>query len=152
MALCLAFAPTAANAHADEHGETSFGRAGNPARADRTVVVEARNMAFSVKTIRVREDETVRFVIKNRDHVVHDFTIGPPDVQADHRREMREMMEAHHGGEMKHDDPNAVIVGPGETAELVWHFEEAGNVEFACNVPGHYAAGMHGAFRFAHGH
>lgn len=49
-----------------------------------------------------------------------------------------------HGGEMKHDDPNSVLVEPGKTAELTWTFAKATDLEFACNVPGHYQAGMVG--------
>ena len=45
---------------------------------------------------------------------------------------------------MKHDDPNSVLVEPGKTAELTWTFTRADNLEFACNVPGHYQAGMVG--------
>ncbi len=53
-----------------------------------------------------------------------------------------------HGAMMPHDDPNAVMVHPGETKELIWTFAEAENVEFGCNVPGHYEAGMKGTFNF----
>jgi len=47
-------------------------------------------------------------------------------------------------GGMKHDDPNSVLVEPGKTAELTWTFSKAGALEFACNIPGHYQAGMVG--------
>jgi uncharacterized cupredoxin-like copper-binding protein len=46
-----------------------------------------------------------------------------------------------------HDDPNSVLVEPGKTEELVWKFSQATNLEFACNVPGHYDAGMVGETR-----
>ncbi|VVO23795.1 plastocyanin/azurin family copper-binding protein [Pseudomonas fluorescens] len=49
-----------------------------------------------------------------------------------------------HGSSMQHDDPNSVLVEPGKTAELTWTFSKAGNLEFACNIPGHYQAGMVG--------
>ncbi|MNL78605.1 hypothetical protein D3C87_2050360 [compost metagenome] len=45
---------------------------------------------------------------------------------------------------MKHDDPNSVLVEPGKTAELTWIFTKATRLEFACNIPGHYQAGMVG--------
>lgn len=45
---------------------------------------------------------------------------------------------------MEHDDANSVLVEPGATAELVWQFSKANNLEFACNVPGHYQSGMLG--------
>jgi len=45
---------------------------------------------------------------------------------------------------MKHDDPNSVLLEPGETKELVWTFPKEATLEFACNIPGHYQAGMVG--------
>lgn len=51
-------------------------------------------------------------------------------------------------GMMKHDDPNSVLVGPGEKKELVWKFTQETQLEFACNVPGHYEAGMVGKVEF----
>ncbi|MFD0388022.1 cupredoxin domain-containing protein [Tistrella bauzanensis] len=50
--------------------------------------------------------------------------------------------------DMKHDDPNSVLVAPGGTAELVWQFAKADALEFACNVPGHYESGMIGPIGF----
>ena len=44
----------------------------------------------------------------------------------------------------QHDDPNAIVVKPGETKELTWRFTRAGKLEFDCNVPGHYEADMAG--------
>ena len=49
---------------------------------------------------------------------------------------------------MMHDDANAVLVEPGATAELIWTFTNAADLEFACNIPGHYQAGMYGRVTF----
>jgi uncharacterized cupredoxin-like copper-binding protein len=40
----------------------------------------------------------------------------------------------------------AAKVVVGKSAEVVWTFPAEGALEFACNVPGHYAAGMAGDF------
>ena len=42
------------------------------------------------------------------------------------------------------DDPNTVMLEPGQSAELTWTFAQATGLEFACNIPGHYQAGMVG--------
>jgi uncharacterized cupredoxin-like copper-binding protein len=34
------------------------------------------------------------------------------------------------------------------SGELIWRFTRAMTLEFACNVPGHYEAGMVGQVRF----
>ena len=52
------------------------------------------------------------------------------------------------GKTMKHDDPNSVLLEPGQSKEVVWKFTEKGDIEFACNVPGHYQAGMYGDVNF----
>jgi uncharacterized cupredoxin-like copper-binding protein len=92
-------------------------------------------------------------------------------MHADHQKEMammmehgmltptginQEMMKMDHsqmpgmqGHSMKHDDPNSVLIGPGETKELVWKFTKTGALEFACNIPGHYESGMVGKIQFA---
>jgi uncharacterized cupredoxin-like copper-binding protein len=43
-----------------------------------------------------------------------------------------------------------VLVEPGKTKELTWTFTEATDLEFACNIPGHYESGMVGDIRFEH--
>ena len=88
-------------------------------------------------------------------------------MHAEHQKEMLEMMESgmltatgintdmskmdHSkmgGGSMKHDDPNSVLVEPGKTEELTWTFTQATELEFACNIPGHYESGMVGDIKF----
>jgi len=38
------------------------------------------------------------------------------------------------------------MVEPGATAELLWTFGDDTNIQFGCNVPGHFEAGMVGKF------
>ncbi len=52
------------------------------------------------------------------------------------------------GMPMRHDDPNNVMLAPGESKELVWKFTKAMEIEFACNMPGHYESGMMGRIDF----
>jgi uncharacterized cupredoxin-like copper-binding protein len=136
-------------------GHTAFGHPGDASEVARTIQLEANDdMRFQVSSIDVKDGETIRFIVRNVGETDHDFTIGTPDVQAAHQQEMMKMMEAGtshdnmHGAIVPHDDPNAVMVHPGETKELIWTFTKADNVEFGCNVPGHYEAGMKGMFNF----
>ena len=34
------------------------------------------------------------------------------------------------------------MIAPNEKGDLVWKFDNAMNIEIACNVPGHYQIGM----------
>lgn len=123
-----------------------------------------------LERLEVKRGETVRFVVVNEGVLLHEFNIGEPQAHAAHQKEMQTMLEhgmitplkvvpekmamdhGDGGHAMAHDDPNAVLLAAGESGEIVWTFETDGEVElaekleFACNIPGHYAAGMVGAF------
>jgi uncharacterized cupredoxin-like copper-binding protein len=128
--------------HGTRHERFSFGEPGNPAKIDRIVNITMGDMRFEPATVAARVDETIRFVIANKSRIDHDFTIGDVATQTKHRAEMAEMMQK---GEMhRHNDPNAVMVGPGQQRQLIWKFTRAGSFEFDCNLPGHFEAGMRG--------
>ena len=43
---------------------------------------------------------------------------------------------------MGHSHSNSVLLEPGKKGELIWKFTSNIELEAACNVPGHYEAGM----------
>lgn len=50
------------------------------------------------------------------------------------------MAGGEHGGSMP-----SVTIAPGDTAELLWTApQNVDGLEYACNIPGHYEAGMSG--------
>lgn len=118
----------------------SFGHPGVAAKVDRTVKITALDtMRFVPATVRVKPGETVRFVVTDEGHLVHEFILGDRREQAEHEREMQRM-----GGMAMPDEANGVTLQPGQTKTLIWTFGKAGVVEYACHEPGHYAAGMVG--------
>jgi uncharacterized cupredoxin-like copper-binding protein len=145
-----------------DHGHApAFGTPGDAAKADRTVEVILTDNRFSIPTLTVKEGETVRFVIHNKGSLAHEFNIGTATMHAEHQKEMLKMFEQGmmaatsinhdmmHGedSQMKHDDPNSVLLEPGKSGELTWIFKQAEALEFACNVPGHYQSGMVGKIK-----
>jgi len=46
--------------------------------------------------------------------------------------------------DMEHGEPCMAHVGPGQQGEIIWRFNQAGEFDFACLIPGHYQAGMKG--------
>ncbi|WP_369600348.1 cupredoxin family protein [Hahella sp. SMD15-11] len=130
------------DSHHDEHSETfRSGRPGKVEEVDRVIHVTASDkMRFDPPDFRVRPGETIRFVVKNEGRIDHEFVVGTRDEHQEHRKEMREQMGM---GPMEHEDPNAITVPPGQTRELIWTFSEAEDIQAACNLPGHYEAGMH---------
>jgi uncharacterized cupredoxin-like copper-binding protein len=137
----------------------AFGHAAPASLATRTIELTLGDMYFEPKAVEVKAGETVRFVLVNKGQLLHEFNLGDAAMHAHHQQEMLKMvqsgmltptgmqhMDSGHGDMpgMKHDDPNSVFVEPGKTAELTWTFAKAANLEFACNIPGHYQAGMVG--------
>jgi uncharacterized cupredoxin-like copper-binding protein len=130
------------------------GAPGKAADATRTVTVIARDTEFSPARISVKAGETVRLVVRNEGKLVHELTIGTKSMQLEHQSEMLAMAVSGALGVDKidrakignHDHGNNVLLEPGETGEVVWTFAKAADLEFGCNVPGHYDQGMKGAF------
>ncbi|TNF79802.1 copper-binding protein [Pseudomonas sp. ICMP22404] len=140
-----------------------FGQPAPAAKASRTIDVVMGDMTFDQRTLDVKAGETVRFVLINKGQLLHEFNLGDAAMHAEHQQEMLKMQQSgqlmptgmghgsmYHGSMdhdmagMNHDDPNSVLVEPGKTAELTWTFSKATRLEFACNIPGHYQAGMKG--------
>lgn len=155
----------AAGSHGGGHGSAAIGEPGKADEVNRTVEVSMLDIYFEPESIEITRGETVRFVIVNDGEFVHEFNIGTADMHAEHQEEMmmmmdhgvleadkinreRMQMDMGDGQTMAHDDPNSVLLEPGETAEVIWKFADPVELEFACNVPGHYESGMAGNFEF----
>ncbi|MCU6500358.1 cupredoxin family protein [Rugamonas sp. A1-17] len=124
---------------AHDHGAPPVGKPGDPAQATRTVVVDMNDtMRFSPSTITVKQGEVVRFVVKNSGKLKHEIVIGSASELKEHAQMMAKFPE------MEHAEANQVTLAPGMSGHLVWQFDSAGKVEFACLQPGHFEAGMKG--------
>lgn len=117
----------------------TFGHPGKAAQVDRTIKITALDIRFDKTRLHVRAGETVRFIVINKGQLAHEFIIGDAQEQAEHEQEMQKMP----GMDMP-NEPNGVMLKPGQTKSLIWTFDQGGEVEFACHVPGHFAAGMIG--------
>ena len=139
-----------ASAHGPGHA-MSGGKPGDTAKATRTIEIVATDNAFSLKSLQARDGETIRFVIRNDGFEAHEFLIGTKREHADHLKMMREIIaQQKRGGRatpMPHHD-NGVFVHPGETASFVWTFARTADLQFACDIPGHYEDGMYGPVGF----
>jgi uncharacterized cupredoxin-like copper-binding protein len=148
--LNLAFFPLFAAAsamasgnHAGAHHEESsaIGQAGKAAEVTRSVAVEMTDeMRFIPSSIAVKQGETVRITVSNSGVLKHEMVLGTEAELKEHYEAMKKFPE------MEHDDANQVTVMPGKSQEMIWKFTRAGKINFACLQPGHYDAGMKGAF------
>jgi len=132
------------------HEEFSFGGPGEASMVTRTITVTMEDNLFDLEEIAVKEGETVRFVLVNKDDADHEFTLGTPEMQVEHRAEMMKMMDSGMNMDMDHGDANALSVPGGETGEMIWTFGGPATIEFACNIPGHWEGGMGGKLIIGH--
>ncbi|HEY9572058.1 MAG TPA: cupredoxin family protein [Pusillimonas sp.] len=121
------------------HASSPTGQPGDPAKVTRTIELTMDDtMRFTPSDIQVNAGETVRFFIRNTGKIPHEMVIGSiADLKA-HAAEMRKMPD------MQHVEPNMITLAPGKIGGLVWQFDQAGTVDFACLIPGHMEAGMVG--------
>ena len=142
LAFSMSVSAFAAGTHGGGHGHgASIGEPGKASEASRTITVEMHDNYYEPEEIRVKPGETVRFVVQNKGNLVHEFNIGTPGMHEAHQKEMRMMVEhgVIQGNKLNHDMMNM---------DMVWTFANQGNIEFACNVPGHYQSGMYGDVNF----
>ncbi|MBL4869139.1 MAG: cupredoxin family protein [Pseudomonadales bacterium] len=129
-------------AHDEEHQHDSGGSpvgepglAGQATKIVHVITLDTMRYEFSPQPD-IRAGDIVKFIVTNQGKIPHEFSIGDENEQKAHAKMMREMPN------MVHEDGNTVTVKPGETNELTWKFKAGSEVVFACNIPGHYEAGM----------
>ena len=149
-AVCSMLVAGFVQAHGDKHPapakidyskaeQMPFGVAADPKKAARTMRIEmADTMRFTPAEVRVKQGDTVRFVVTNKGKVMHELVLGTMDELKKHA----EMMKKHPG--MEHDEPHMAHVAPSKTGEMGWRFTQAGTFYYGCLIPGHFEAGMIG--------
>jgi len=169
--LAVVLSAAVATAHAaGSHGHgknAATGQPGDPAKASRTIEVQMFDNYYEPESLSIKEGETVRFIVHNKGALVHEFNIATAEMHVAHQPEMMMMVE--HGvlkgdridhdaakamqasmGHGMHEEPNSVLLEPGKSGEIVWTFPKHAELQFACNVPGHYDAGMQGDIKLTH--
>jgi uncharacterized cupredoxin-like copper-binding protein len=144
-AIGATFAVLETSDRASAHSDDAFaaGKPGDPKKPFRVVEIQMREgdgtMSYVPGRIEIKKGEQIKFVLKNAGALDHEFLLDSVEHNAKHKIVMQK------NPEMEHDDPNGKRLKPGETAEILWRFSKAGTFEFACLIPGHYEAGMHGS-------
>jgi uncharacterized cupredoxin-like copper-binding protein len=120
----------------------SAGQPGNPKKPARVVKISmqelGKKMLYEPPRIVVHKGEQIRFVLFNDGIENHEFVLATVKKNRAHAKEMKK------NPHMAHHDPNAVTLSPFNSGELLWKFTKTGTFEYACLIPGHREAGMHG--------
>jgi uncharacterized cupredoxin-like copper-binding protein len=140
-ALSVLFVLFQASAH-EGHEHFSAGEAGDPKKTSRTVKItmleDGKRMRFEPDIVEIRLGEQIRFAVYNDGSWDHEFMLATKAENRKHAEFMKKFPE------MEHDDPNAVRLSPLNSGEILWKFTKRGEFEYACLIPGHLEAGMHG--------
>ena len=95
-------------------------------------------MIFKPNQLSFKADQTIKIKLINKGELEHEFVMDTIAAIVKHKAMMED------SSDMNHSDPNSLRLGPNEKGEILWTFSNAGTFEFACLIPGHYEAGMHG--------
>ena len=137
----------------------AIGEKGNEENVDRVIKVSMYDNYYQPNIFKVKKNETIKFILENKGELVHEFNIATKKMHLKHQQEMMMMIEneillvdkidkkkqkemAKKNPSMAHSHSNSVLLSPGEKTELIWKFSNSIDIEAACNVPGHYEAGM----------
>ena len=136
-----------------------IGVKGNESSVDRVIKVTMYDNYYEPNLIKVKKNETIKFLVQNKGELVHEFNIATKEMHLKHQPEMMKMVEneillvdkidkqkmkemSKKNPAMAHSHSNSVLLSPGEIGELIWKFSNSVDIEAACNVPGHYDVGM----------
>jgi uncharacterized cupredoxin-like copper-binding protein len=109
--------------------------------ASRTIEIEMAEWEFSNKSITVKPGEIIRFVVRNKGNMPHEFMfMQDAAMQAvDYRLERADW------NLLEHEAPfEQAIVLPGDSFEVVLKIEQAGMWMYMCMFPYHMQFGMMG--------
>ncbi len=136
-----------------------IGEKGQIEDVTKVITVKMFDNYYEPNEINVKKGETVKFLVKNMGELVHELNIATKEMHLNHQIEMAKMVEheillankidkskmkemAKKDHAMAHKHANSVLLEPNDSGEIIWKFNTSAKLEIACNVPGHYEAGM----------
>ena len=136
-----------------------IGSKGKENEVSRIIKVVMYDNYYEPNSFQIKAGETIKFEVENAGKLVHEFNIANKMMHIKHQPEMSKMAEngillpfsidkekmkkmAKTDKSMGHSHSNSVLLEPKQKGEIIWKFINAVNIEIACNVPGHYQAGM----------
>ena len=144
-------------AYADKN--MKIGSVGDAKEVTRIIKVVMYDNRYEPNLFKIKAGETIKFEIENAGDLVHEFNIANKMMHLKHQPEMERMVEneilladsidkkkmeqtSKIDKTMAHSHNNSILLEPKQKGNIIWKFDNAVNIEIACNVPGHYQAGM----------
>ena len=137
----------------------AIGTKGKEKNVNRVIKVSMYDNYYQPNKFKVKNNETIKFLIENKGELVHEFNIATKEMHLKHQPEMMKMVEneillpdridkqkmmeiSKKDHSMAHKHSNSVLLEPNEDGEIIWKFNTEAKLEAACNIPGHYETGM----------
>ena len=156
VALLILFFHCSAS-YADKNMKIGF--KGKESDINRVIKVKMYDNYYEPNSFQIKAGETIKFEVENLGELVHEFNIANKMMHIKHQPEMQRMVEneilladsidrvkmkkmAKMDKAMGHSHSNSVLLEPKQKGNIIWKFDNAVNIEIACNVPGHYQVGM----------
>ena len=155
--IILVFFVLSSFAYADKN--MKIGSVGDAKDVTRIIKVVMYDNRYEPNLFKIKAGETIKFEIENAGDLVHEFNIANKMMHLKHQPEMERMVEneilladsidkkkmeqmSKIDKTMAHSHNNSILLEPKQKGNIIWKFDNAVNIEIACNVPGHYQAGM----------
>ena len=155
--IILVFFVLSSFAYADKN--MKIGSVGDAKEVTRIIKVVMYDNRYEPNLFKIKAGETIKFEIENAGDLVHEFNIANKMMHLKHQPEMEKMVEneilladsidkkkmeqmSKIDKTMAHSHNNSILLEPKQKGNIIWKFDNAVNIEIACNVPGHYQAGM----------
>jgi len=136
-----------------------IGEKGDPDEVSKVIVVKMYDNYYEPNKFEIKKNQTIKFIVYNYGELVHEFNIATKVMHLKHQPEMMKMVEneillvdkidkkkmkelAKKDHSLSHSHSNSVLLEPDQSGEIIWKFNTNTDIEIACNVPGHYEAGM----------
>ena len=147
------------NSFAYANKNMKIGSKGNLNDVNRVIKVVMYDNYYEPSSFKIKAGETIKFELVNAGELVHEFNIANKMMHMKHQPQMEKMVEneilfadsidknkmkkmAKIDKSMGHSHSNSVLLEPKQKGDIIWKFDNAVNIEIACNVPGHYQVGM----------
>ena len=136
-----------------------IGEKGDSVEVSKVIIVKMYDNYYEPNKFKIKKNQTIKFIVYNYGELVHEFNIATKEMHLKHQPEMMKMVEneillvdridkkkmkelSKKDHSMSHSHSNSVLLEPNKKGELIWKFNTSVDLEVACNVPGHYEAGM----------
>jgi uncharacterized cupredoxin-like copper-binding protein len=136
-----------------------IGEKGDPTEVSKVIIIKMYDNYYEPNKFKIKKNQNIKFIVYNYGELVHEFNIATKKMHFIHQSEMMKMVEneillvdridkkkmkklSKKDHSMSHSHSNSVLLEPNQSAEIIWKFNTEAELEAACNVPGHYEAGM----------